>query len=231
MVARDRPARRVGHARRMGSARRRATVAVARPDGEALPRRRDGGRLLGVRDGAARRGRRARDGSAVSVPGARSRAVRAGARAARLVRPLRGAGRDGARGRVRRRLRGVRPADGARPGRCARAASKRLPRALAPARDGLAAARALPAPLARLDARRDGREWFVFNRRGLRKAVELAGWDVEEQTGILREAAGPLPDAQRASRSWKHRTGVRGRSFALRAAPTGSGTRLFGASG
>ena len=89
----------------------------------------------------------------------------------------------------------------------------------------------LPAPLARLDARRDGREWFVFNRRGLRKAVELAGWDVEEQTGILREAAGPLPDAQRASRSWKYRTGVRGRSFALRAAPTGSGTRLFGASG
>jgi tRNA (mo5U34)-methyltransferase len=89
----------------------------------------------------------------------------------------------------------------------------------------------LPAPLARLDARRDGREWFVFNRRGLRKAVELAGWEVEQQTGLLREAPGPLPGAQRASRSWKHRSGVRGRSFALRAAPTGSGTRLFGASG
>ena len=41
----------------------------------------------------------------------------------------------------------------------------------------------LPSPLARLDARRDGREWFVFNRAGLRKAVEIAGWTVEAQTG------------------------------------------------
>jgi ubiquinone/menaquinone biosynthesis C-methylase UbiE len=31
----------------------------------------------------------------------------------------------------------------------------------------------LPAPLARLDARRDGSEWFVFNRRSLRKVLEL----------------------------------------------------------
>ena len=29
----------------------------------------------------------------------------------------------------------------------------------------------LPAPLARLDARRGALEWFVFNRRGLRKAL------------------------------------------------------------
>jgi tRNA (mo5U34)-methyltransferase len=89
----------------------------------------------------------------------------------------------------------------------------------------------LPAPLARLDARHDGREWFVFNRRGLRKAVQLAGWEVEDETGILRDKAGPAPAAQKASRSWKYRTGVRGRSFALRAAPTGTSTRLFGASG
>jgi tRNA (mo5U34)-methyltransferase len=89
----------------------------------------------------------------------------------------------------------------------------------------------LPAPLARLDARRDGREWFVFNRRGLRKAVELAGWAVEEQTGTLRDRAGPVPDAQRAARSMKHRLGARGRSCALRATPTGSPMRLFGASG
>jgi hypothetical protein len=34
----------------------------------------------------------------------------------------------------------------------------------------------LPAPLGRLDARRDGGEWFVFNRRGLRKALGLCGW-------------------------------------------------------
>ncbi len=89
----------------------------------------------------------------------------------------------------------------------------------------------LPAPLARLDARSDGREWFVFNRRGLRKTVELAGWSVEEQTGVLRDKAGPLPVAKKASRSWKYRLGVRGRSSALRAAPTGETTRLFGDSG
>jgi tRNA (mo5U34)-methyltransferase len=89
----------------------------------------------------------------------------------------------------------------------------------------------LPAPLARLDARHDGREWFVFNPRGMRKAVELAGWTVEEQTGILRDEAGPLPEAQRAARSWKHRFGVRGSSCALRAAANGTSTRLFGRSG
>jgi tRNA (mo5U34)-methyltransferase len=89
----------------------------------------------------------------------------------------------------------------------------------------------LPAPLARLDARHDGREWFVFNRRGLRKAVELAGWSVEEQTGVLRDKAGPLPVAQKASRSWRYRLGIRGRSCAVRAAPTGLETRFFGDSG
>jgi tRNA (mo5U34)-methyltransferase len=89
----------------------------------------------------------------------------------------------------------------------------------------------VPAPLARLDARRDGSEWFVFNRLGLRKALELAGWTVEAQTKTLRDRAGPLPIAQRASRSLKYRLGVRGRSCALRAAPTGSAMRLFGASG
>ncbi|HKN63230.1 MAG TPA: class I SAM-dependent methyltransferase, partial [Gaiellaceae bacterium] len=89
----------------------------------------------------------------------------------------------------------------------------------------------LPAPLARVDARHDGREWFVFNRRGLRKGAELAGWEVEEQTDVLRDKAGPLPEAQKASRSWKYRLGVRGRSCALRAAPKGTATRFFGVSG
>ena len=53
----------------------------------------------------------------------------------------------------------------------------------------------LPAPLARLDARRDGSEWFVFNRRGLRKALDLAGWVVEEcHTAASRPAgAGSRP--------------------------------------
>jgi tRNA (mo5U34)-methyltransferase len=72
----------------------------------------------------------------------------------------------------------------------------------------------LPSPLARLDARRNALEHFVFNRRGMRKAVELAGWTVEAQTGILRDHAGP-----RGSDSWGHRLGILGRSCALRACP------------
>ena len=69
----------------------------------------------------------------------------------------------------------------------------------------------LPSPLARVDARRDGREWFVFNPRGMRKVVELAGWTVEAQTGILRD------HQPRAHGNWKWISGVRGRSSALRA--------------
>jgi tRNA (mo5U34)-methyltransferase len=67
----------------------------------------------------------------------------------------------------------------------------------------------VPSPLARLDARRDGREWFVFNSRGLRKVVELAGWTVERQTGILRDN---IPEARG---DWRMRTGVRGRACAI----------------
>ena len=66
----------------------------------------------------------------------------------------------------------------------------------------------IPAPLARLDARRDGGEWFVFNVRGMRKVVELAGWKVERETGILR-------DRYLVPTGWKHRTGIRGRSCAM----------------
>jgi tRNA (mo5U34)-methyltransferase len=65
----------------------------------------------------------------------------------------------------------------------------------------------IPSPLARLDARRDGGEWFVFNPRGLRKALEIAGWTVVARTGILRE--------QYARIGWKHRVGIRGRSCAM----------------
>jgi tRNA (mo5U34)-methyltransferase len=70
----------------------------------------------------------------------------------------------------------------------------------------------LRSPLARLDARRNAFEWFVFNRRGMRKAVELAGWTVESQTRILRDHAGPT-----ASDTLGHRLGILGRSCALRA--------------
>jgi tRNA (mo5U34)-methyltransferase len=65
----------------------------------------------------------------------------------------------------------------------------------------------VPSPLARLDARRDGGEWFVFNPRGMRKVLELAGWTVEVRTGILREHYAQI--------GWKHRVGIRGRSCAM----------------
>jgi tRNA (mo5U34)-methyltransferase len=79
----------------------------------------------------------------------------------------------------------------------------------------------LPSPLARLDARRDGREWFVFNRRGLRKALTLSGWTVEETTPIIRDRPGPAirrRDLTPQSRLL-HRVGLRGSSAALRARP------------
>ncbi len=79
----------------------------------------------------------------------------------------------------------------------------------------------VPSPLARLDARRDGSEWFVFNRRGLRKALELSGWVVEETTSILRDRPGPAigPGVLGLRSSFLHRAGIRGRSAALRARP------------
>ena len=79
----------------------------------------------------------------------------------------------------------------------------------------------LPSPLARLDARRGALEWFVFNRRGLRKALELTGWIVEETTGILRDRTGmPGGEAALALRMRASYTvGILGRSAAIRARP------------
>jgi tRNA (mo5U34)-methyltransferase len=82
----------------------------------------------------------------------------------------------------------------------------------------------LPAPLARLDARRDGSEWFVFNRRGLRKALEVAGWLVEETTPRLRDrpGAGVRPGELALRPRAIHALGIRGRSAAIRARPLDS---------
>jgi SAM-dependent methyltransferase len=80
----------------------------------------------------------------------------------------------------------------------------------------------LPSPLARLDARRDGTEWFVFNRRGLVKACTLAGFEVEAATPILRDRGGPAAleagGLQLAGRTM-YALGLRGRSLAIRARP------------
>jgi tRNA (mo5U34)-methyltransferase len=79
----------------------------------------------------------------------------------------------------------------------------------------------LPAPLARLDARRDGSEWFVFNRRGLRKALDLAGWLVEESTPLLRDRPGPGVGPRELTLRPRamHAFGIRGCSAAIRARP------------
>jgi tRNA (mo5U34)-methyltransferase len=77
----------------------------------------------------------------------------------------------------------------------------------------------LPAPLARLNARRGHLEWFVFNRAGLAQAVRMAGFTIEATTPLLRDHAGPgathLPRTVRA----RHTLGLLGRSLALRARP------------
>jgi tRNA (mo5U34)-methyltransferase len=79
----------------------------------------------------------------------------------------------------------------------------------------------VPSPVARLDARRDGSEWFVFNRRGLRKALELAGFEVEELTPTFRDRYGlPRGGEPRAlGARAMYRLGFRGRSAAARARP------------
>jgi tRNA (mo5U34)-methyltransferase len=79
----------------------------------------------------------------------------------------------------------------------------------------------VPAPLARLDARHDGSEWFVFNRRGLTKALHLTGFVVDEVTPTLhdrypRQRGERVAPAARAMRM----LGLRGRSVALRAHPS-----------
>jgi SAM-dependent methyltransferase len=86
----------------------------------------------------------------------------------------------------------------------------------------------VPAPVARLNARRDGSEYFVFNRRGLVQALTLSGFTVEAVTPILREGYGragegsPAPLAPRLM----HALGIRGRSAAVRARrASGTGAR------
>jgi tRNA (mo5U34)-methyltransferase len=79
----------------------------------------------------------------------------------------------------------------------------------------------LPGPIARLDARQDGREWFVFNRRGLRKALDLARFDAVGESPIFRDHAGPAVEEMELSLQARalHALGLRGLSYAVRARP------------
>jgi tRNA (mo5U34)-methyltransferase len=79
----------------------------------------------------------------------------------------------------------------------------------------------VPAPVARLDARRDGSEWFVFNTRGLCQALRLAGFAIEARTPVLRDNAGPRGRDRQLGPRLLHGLGLRGRSLAVRARPAG----------
>jgi hypothetical protein len=61
-------------------------------------------------------------------------------------------------------------------------------------------------------------------RRGLRKALELAGFEVEAMTPILRDHCGPPRDNKRAALGARamYALGARGRSAAARARPAPS---------
>jgi len=80
----------------------------------------------------------------------------------------------------------------------------------------------LPLPLAEINPREGYTEWFVFNRAGLRRAVEISGFRVEATTPILRDTAGPgyqpgaLPAIPHLRQTLKHRFGTLGRSIAVR---------------
>jgi tRNA (mo5U34)-methyltransferase len=76
----------------------------------------------------------------------------------------------------------------------------------------------LPRPLARVAARPGYAEWFVFNRAGFRRLLEVAGFAVEAESRFLRDPPGPavvpsdLPWALRA----RHALGLAGVALALR---------------
>ena len=72
-------------------------------------------------------------------------------------------------------------------------------------------------PLARIAARPGYAEWFVFNRAGFRRALDVAGFAVEADSGFLRDPPGPavagaLPWALRA----RHALGLAGVALAVR---------------
>jgi tRNA (mo5U34)-methyltransferase len=77
----------------------------------------------------------------------------------------------------------------------------------------------LPRPLARVAARPGYSEWFVFNRAGFRRALDVAGFAVEAESGFLRDPPGPavvpreLPWTVRV----RHALGLAGVALALRA--------------
>lgn len=77
---------------------------------------------------------------------------------------------------------------------------------------------AVPSPIARLNARRDGHEWFVFNRSGLVRAMKLGGFEVVSVTRPFRDHPGPGVDIKGLGLRTRvlHAAGLRGISVAAR---------------
>jgi tRNA (mo5U34)-methyltransferase len=75
----------------------------------------------------------------------------------------------------------------------------------------------VPAPIARLNARRGALEYFVFNRRGLNQALRMSGFEPEAGTGIIRDRPGPAVTHQSPRAKLAHGFGILGRSAAIRA--------------
>jgi tRNA (mo5U34)-methyltransferase len=75
----------------------------------------------------------------------------------------------------------------------------------------------LPAPVARLNARRGALEWFVFNRRGLEQALRMAGFEPQARTSVIRDRPGPRVTSRAPREKLAHGLGILGRSLAIRA--------------
>jgi len=73
------------------------------------------------------------------------------------------------------------------------------------------------APLARVAGRRGVLEWFVFNIAGLKRCLELAGFEVERTSGYLRFQSGPTvkPSDLPLGLRIRSRLGLAGHSFAI----------------
>jgi len=77
-----------------------------------------------------------------------------------------------------------------------------------------------PGPLAKLAPRAGYQEWWVFNAAGLRRALTLAGFRPEAESGLLKHHPGPGVNRARVPVGYRlrHAAGLAGVSLAIRAA-------------
>lgn len=77
-------------------------------------------------------------------------------------------------------------------------------------------------PVAKLAPRPGFTEWWVFNAAGLRRAIAVAGFQPEAESGLLRFRSGSGTDLSEVPMSYRlrHATGLAGVSLAVRARPS-----------